>query len=159
SVGLRQRAVWIHDRAGDRQLSGEGVAFWGLFTADGHKVCYRVRPTAGTGQSLSELWMTNLLSGSTERLLPGQMITNFDLSRDDDVVAAVPDAEGKSRLWLAWLDGREPPRRIANIEGDAPRFGTKGEIFFRAADANSHALMRVDENGSAPSKIALVGSF
>jgi hypothetical protein len=87
------------------------------------------------------------------------MITNFDLSRDDRVVAAVPDGEGKSRLWLAWLDGREPPRRIGNIEGDAPRFGMKGEIFFRAADGNGHALMRVDENGSAPSKIAPVASF
>ena len=51
------------------------------------------------------------------------MVTNFDLSRDDRVVAAVPGADGKSHLWMAWLDGREPPRPLADIQGDNPRFG------------------------------------
>jgi hypothetical protein len=70
--------------------------------------------------------MSDLESGRIERLLPGQLITQHDLSRDDRLVASVREADGKLRLWLATLDGREPPRRLGDLEGISPRFGAGG---------------------------------
>ena len=159
SVGLRQRSIWLHDRGGERQLSVEGYAYWPLFSRDGRRVCYRVRATPGSGQSPSELWTTDLTSGVTQRVLMGQTVTAFDLSADDRVVAAVPAANGKSQLWLGWIDGREPARRIADIEGDNPRFAAGGEILFRAPEGNGFALSRVREDGTGRQRVASVRTF
>ena len=123
SVGLRQRSVWVHDARGDRQVSVEGYAYWPLLSADGQTVCYRVSQGAGSGQTPSELWMTDLGSGRSDRLLPGELVTTHDLSRDGRFVTAVAERDGTVRLWIGWLDGRAEPRRIPGAEGDNPRFG------------------------------------
>ena len=52
-------------------------------------VCFRVTRGVGTGQSPSELWMVDLGSGQKHRLFPGQLVTGYDVSRSDRVVAAV----------------------------------------------------------------------
>src|SRR5262249_16510747 len=57
SVGITQRTVWLHDAAGDRQISLEGYAYWPLLSADGRKLCFRVTPTSATGQTPTELWL------------------------------------------------------------------------------------------------------
>ena len=130
SVGQQQRGVWIRDAAGDRRISLEGYAYWPLFSADGKRLCFRVASGVASGQSPSELWMTDLPSGRFERLLPGRLVTQYDLSPDDRVVASVREADGKSRLWVARLDGREPPRQLGDFEAVNPRFSRTGEIFF-----------------------------
>ena len=118
-----------------------------------------MRATPGSGQSPSELWTTDLTSGVTQRVLMGQTVTAFDLSADDRVVAAVPAANDKSQLWLGWIDGREPARRIADIEGDNPRFAAGGEILFRAPEGNGFALSRVREDGTGRQRVASVRTF
>ena len=60
---------------------------------------------------------------------------------------ASPDTGGKSRLWLASLDRRSPPRQIPDIEGEQPVFGATGEIFFRRVEGISAFLYRVQEDG------------
>ena len=77
SVGQQKRGVWIHDASGERQVSLEGYAFWPLFSANGRTLCFRVTRSPATGQTPSELWMTDLDSGRVERLLPGMMITQY----------------------------------------------------------------------------------
>ena len=89
SVGLVQRSVWFQDASGERQISLEGYAYFPLLSADGRKLCFRVTRGAGSGTSPSELWMVELGSGQKHRLFPGQLVTGYDLSRDDRVVAAV----------------------------------------------------------------------
>jgi serine/threonine protein kinase/Tol biopolymer transport system component len=152
SVGLVQRSVWVRDTKGERQISLEGYAFWPLLSADGRKLCFRVAPTVTTGQAPSELWVADVSSGSTERLLAGQLVTGYDVSPDDRVVASVREADGRSRLWLAWLDGREPARRIPGAEGANPRFGKSGDVFSWAADGNGIALFRVRLDGTSREK-------
>jgi Tol biopolymer transport system component len=147
SVGQQRRGVWIHDGSGERQISLQGYAYWPLFSADGRTLCFRVTRSVATGQTPSELWMSDLESGRIERLLPGQLITQYDLSRDDRLVASVKEADGKARLWVGTLDGREPPRRLGNLEGSSPRFGAAGEIYFRATDGGAMALFRTDGAG------------
>ena len=135
SVGVRQRSVWLHDAAGERQISREGIASAPLLSADGQKVCYLVRTVFA--QRGGELRVTDVKSGRTERLLPGETVTGFDLSRDDRIVAAVVERDGGEHVWLAFLDGRTLPRRIPMAggvmpRGLEPRFGPAGEIIFRA---------------------------
>jgi hypothetical protein len=139
--------VWIHDASGERQLSLEGYAFAPLLSADGRHVCFRLTRATATGQTPSELWAADVGSGGTQRLLPGQLVTGYDVSRDDRVVAAVQEGGGKTGLWLAWLDGREPPRRIPHAEGDQPRFGREGEILFRRVERNAGVLYRISYTG------------
>jgi Tol biopolymer transport system component len=154
SVGLAQRSVWIRDASGERQISLEGYAFFPLVSADGGKVVFRVTRGVGSGQSPSELWMVELGSDQRRRLFPGQLVTGYDLSRDDRVVAAVVEGETQTGLWLAWLDGREPPRRIPEAAGDIPKFGRKGEIVYRVAEAGT--LYQIREDGTGREKIAQI---
>jgi serine/threonine protein kinase/Tol biopolymer transport system component len=154
SVGLLQRSVWVHDTSGERQISLEGYAYWPLLSASGRKLCFRLAPTVTTGQAPSQLWVADLSSGRSERLFNGQMVTGYDVSSSDDqVIASVAEADGKSRLWLAWLDGRQPAKPVPGGEGDNPRFGRNGDVFFRAADGAGMSLFRVRLDGTAPERI------
>ena len=159
AVGLVQRSVWFHDASGERQISLEGYTYFPLLSADGRKVCFRVTRGAGSGTSPSELWMVELGSGQKHRLFPGQLVTGYDVSRDDRVVAAVLEREGHTGVWVAWLDGREPPRRIPHADGDTPKFGRDGEILFRVAEKNTGVVYRILENGERREKIARVNGM
>jgi serine/threonine protein kinase/Tol biopolymer transport system component len=158
SIGMPQRSVWLRDGSGEHQISLEGYAYFPLLSADGRKVCFRVTREVGTGQTPSELWMVELGSGDNRRLFAGQMVTGYDLSRDDRVVAAVPQPDGRTEVWLAWLDGHELPRRIANADGDNPRFAPDGEILFRVLEGKTGVLYRIRENGDGRAKIMQVNS-
>ena len=154
SVGLRQRSVWIHDESGDRQVSTEGYAYWPLFSADGRQLVYRISTGSDSAEALTELWAADLESGQLAPLLPDFRVTGYQISSDGRVVASVPDASGRERLWLAWLDRRATPQRIPGAEGDMPAFGRPGEIIFRGKDGRSTALFRIREDGTGREKIA-----
>jgi eukaryotic-like serine/threonine-protein kinase len=149
SMGFRRRGIWIHDDSGERQLSGEGYAFWPLLSHDGRRITYRRAADVASGLTPTELWMLDLATGRTERVLPGRLVSNYDLSTDDYIVAAVVEPDGASRLWLASLDGLEPPRPIPGAEGSTVRFGANDDIFFYAqSDANTSHLYRIGRDGT-----------
>jgi WD40 repeat protein len=169
AVGLTQSSVWLHDGGGDRQVSLEGYALAPRFTPDGKRLLYQVRKGAA-----SELWVAELDSGRSEPLLPGiavalagsapSVLAGYDISPDGrQVVMASPDDGGRSRLWLAPLDRRSPPRQIPNIEGAQPVFGATGEVFFHGVEGTSAFLYRVREDGGGlrkafdPSIVGLMG--
>ena len=153
SVGLRRRAIFVHAANGDeRQIPAEGYAFWPVLSADGQRLCYRVTRSAVTGQVPTELWMTELATGRNERLFPGQLVTSYDLSRDGRLLAGVRDSDGKNRVWTAWLDGREPPRQVATLEGDNPRF-VGADIVFRAQEGATMFLFLVKTDGTGMRKL------
>ena len=56
--------------------------------------------------------MTDIPTGQADRLFPGQLVSTYDVSSNDRIVAAVVDSDRISRLWRAWLDGRD--RRSAS---------------------------------------------
>src|SRR4029450_14041280 len=56
--------------------------------------------------------------------------------------------KGKTRLWLAPLDRRSPPRQIPNVEGDGPLFDVGGEVVFRAREGDYGFAFRVREDGT-----------
>ena len=158
SVGLTQRGVWIHDASGEHQVSLEGYAFLPSLSADDQKVCFRLTRTAATGQTPSELWVADVRSGAVRRLFPGKLVTGYDLSRDDRVVAAVVESEGRLGVWLQALDGREPPRRIPNADGDNPRFFRQGRILFRMIQGNTAVMYQIQEDGEGREQMTDVAS-
>ena len=45
SVGITQSAVWIHDAAGDRAISSEGLAYRPHLSRDGARIFYLSIPS------------------------------------------------------------------------------------------------------------------
>jgi hypothetical protein len=98
--------------------------------------------------------MTDLASGRFDRLLPGQMVSQYDMSPDQDrVVAVVVEDDGRSRLWVAWLDHREPPRRLG-IEAVSARFGPRGMVVFNALQGSVFELFRTDVDETTPRRLS-----
>jgi len=153
SVGQQRRGIWLRTASSERQISQEGYAFWPLLSADGRRMAFRVSRGVAGGNTASELWMADLPSGRFERLLPGRLVTQFDLSLDDRIVAVVPDADGKSRLWLASLDPQDPPRSLGFESGGA-RIGQNGQIVFRASQGAADFLFETTVDGAEPRRLS-----
>jgi Tol biopolymer transport system component len=150
SVGLEQSNVWLHDPAGERQITSEGYAYTPAVSPDGSKVYYLVRSGSSRAFVAGELWVADAGSSRRDRLLPGFLITRYDISPDGKrVVFAASDASEKSSVWLARLDGRSSPQRLTSLEASRPFFGPDGDVFFLAREGASQYVYRAKEN-SAP---------
>ena len=154
SAGVYQRAVWMHDRSGDRQISVEGFAYSPRFSSDGKKLYYTVDERMSDGLIPHELWSADLNSGHAENVWRDLRVTCFSISSDDRIIAAVRETDGKTRMWLTSIGSTTLPRKISETEGDMPVFGTHGDIFF-AAEGNgvTKSLFRIREDGTNRQKI------
>jgi serine/threonine protein kinase len=155
SVGLRQRPIRLHEGGDERQISLEGYAYQPKLSPDGKRVYYRILKDAVPRFGRSELWVADLESGRNEPLLPGFLVTGYDLSADGQKVAmSTAERDGKQKLWVAQTDRRSAPRQIPGVEGgQEPLFGTAGEIFFRALEGASGFACRVREDGTGLRKV------
>jgi Tol biopolymer transport system component len=154
SAGVHESAVWIHDGAGERQLSSEGEVVGGsccaAFSQDGSSIYYLLRREEGPG---AELWRTAVDSGKSEAVFPGVSILSFDLSADGKEVTYVAAAGRSTGLWRAPLDRSLPPSKVGDAGGRWPHFGPRGQIFFEATEGNSNYLEQTNPDGSNRSKV------
>lgn len=153
SIGLRESALWIRDRHGDRALSSEGyvIPMSARFASNGKLLYYLVRRDSS---SSSELWRTDLESGKNEAALPGMSIAEFDISHDDkEVVFSTQPQGGAPQLWLARLDGSVPPRLITSSGERAPHFGRDSQIVFQFTDGKVNFIGQIRKDGSQRSKL------
>jgi serine/threonine protein kinase/Tol biopolymer transport system component len=163
SVGGKDSAVWIHDARGDRQVSSEGYAnlpglgvgpVSSVFSADGRSFYYVVRRGPATTVAAGELWVTDMDSGQSERPLPGVSMTAFEISPDGKkVVYCASDAQGQSYVWIASLQRRFSPRRLAQTENDRVFFGPEGEVIFHRSEAGHQFIFRMKDDGSQQEKL------
>jgi Tol biopolymer transport system component len=154
AVGLRERPIWFHDVAGDRQVSRERYAFRPLFYAAARKVLYRASNGYEGMTTPSEIWAADLDSGHTEAVLPGVQVTDYDLSRDGRLLVCALDSGGRPHLWLAPLDHRSPPRQIGSGEAMQALFGPRGMIFFLAREGTGKYLFEIREDGTGLRKVS-----
>ena len=152
SVALQNTSLWVHDGKGERQISLEGNGTNAKFTPDGKKLCYRIVREAPNDftwyRNPGELQIADVASGRSEPLLPGFSVLDYDISADGrHVVMSATDHEGKSRLWVAPFDRSSAPVQVPNVEGESPRFGPDGEIFFRHLEGMSTFVYRVRPDG------------
>jgi eukaryotic-like serine/threonine-protein kinase len=159
AVGLKQSSVWVHDSAGERQVSLEGYSYDLKFTPDGRRLCYRVLKGTLASNDASELRVVELESGRNEPLLPGFAVAGYgrhayDISPDGRrVVVAVLDRDGRSQLWLAPLGRGPSPHQIGNVQGGEPLFGPNNEILFRGFEGTSSYIYRIREDGTKLEKL------
>jgi Tol biopolymer transport system component/tRNA A-37 threonylcarbamoyl transferase component Bud32 len=165
SVGTVQSSVWLHDGKGERQLTFEGYSSFGTvgparsyFSADGRKLYYLVRQQAAREFEDGELWVVDLDSKRSERLLPGFTTSQFDVSVDGKrVVFTVRETGGRIQIWLASLERRFPPRKISSspFSERRPVFGPAGDILFLSVGPAERALHRMNEDGTERRRIGL----
>lgn len=156
SLGTRQSTLWIHDAAGDRQVTSDAYAFLPSFSADGKKLYYLVRTAGGLHTIRGSLWMQDLATGERQRLLPDFLVEHFDISRDGQrVVFVAANDTGRVGVWHATLDGRSAPRRLSGSEGLHAFFGQNGEVFFAAQEKDGTSIYRVMEDGGLPTKVVI----
>jgi serine/threonine protein kinase/Tol biopolymer transport system component len=153
AVGLRQRPIWFHDSSGARQISLEGYAFSPRLYLAGRKACYR-NGVWRSQSTQSEIWLSDLDSGSVERLVRGFRVNTFHLSDDGKLVFSAFDDQGKPHIWLARLDQRSPPRQISSVDGDWPVIAHNGQVFFVGKEGNNDFLFVVREDGTGLAKLS-----
>jgi DNA-binding winged helix-turn-helix (wHTH) protein/Tol biopolymer transport system component len=154
SVGSEQSTVWVRDPSGDRQITSEGYAYAPAVSPDGGKVYYLVRSGASRDFVAGELWAGDVSSSRRERLLPGVLMTRYDISADGKrVVFASRGASEKSTVWLARLDSRSPPRQLTSLDASRPLFGPGGQVFFLARDGKSEYVYRTSEDLALSEKV------
>jgi len=156
SVGLRESTIWVHDGRGERQVSSEGFAEFPIFSPDGKKLYYLMQPHGVSGAFVNgELWMVDLATNRSQRLLPDTLVTGYAISFDGSEVAySVRDDSGRSRLWLASLAFKFAPREFASSANeDEPRWDAAKRIYFRAAEGKGNYLYRMSEDGSGRTKV------
>jgi DNA-binding winged helix-turn-helix (wHTH) protein/Tol biopolymer transport system component len=156
SVGLTQSTLWVRDAKDERQISSEGFAEFPNFSRDGNKLYYLVHRKDVSGQSSSrELWVADLETGHSARLLPDTLVSDYDVSPDGtQVVFSAADSENRLHLWLASLNSDFPPRQfISPVNEDQPRWDSTGYIYFRAAEGKLNFLYRMRPDGSQRVKL------
>jgi eukaryotic-like serine/threonine-protein kinase len=166
SAGIRQGSVWLHDAKGDRQISSEGFAALpglglgggaarSVFSPDGMKLFYLARKEGSRAFNSGELWIADLESSRTEGVLPGILMSDFDLAPDGKSVAfASLNEQGSSRVWIAALDHRTPPQQVASIESNNPSFTTAGTLLFRGWEGDSNFIYSVHPNDAKPRRVS-----
>ena len=159
SIGQRQNTLWIHDGGAERPISSEGYVSGPeevgapRLSADGTRAYCLMRPN--TTSSTFELYAVNIASGKADRLFPGVVIKDFDISRDDLEAVYTTIEKGELQIWIAPLDHRSSPRLVTR-SGDEVSFGKNGEVIFRLLDEPVNYLARVNEDGSARQLISSI---
>jgi eukaryotic-like serine/threonine-protein kinase len=146
SVGSTESTVLVRDAAGERQVTSERFAVDPMFSQDGKRLFYLSieRRARGARPAGGEITAVDAQTGRAEPLLPGVPATGYSVSTDDRrVVFSAVDRQGQSRLWLAEIGLRSPPRELASVVSeDQPCFDAAGAIYFRAAEGGSNFLYR-----------------
>jgi len=152
AVGSLDRTVWMHDSDGDHQISSEGNASSPSFSADGRSLYFLMANGQTRGD---ELWVKDLGSGKVERVLPGNSMQDYSVSRDGTEVAFTEtDQSSRSNLWVAPAGRRSAPVRIPSaVAEDSPFFLPDGDLVFRAVEGGSNFLYRMKIDGSVRQKI------
>jgi eukaryotic-like serine/threonine-protein kinase len=152
SVGSQDQSVWLHDSQGEHQISSEGNTGQPRFSADGHSLYYLMAD--GETKNI-ELWVRNLTSGKSEKVLAGASPEDYAISADGSQIAFVKrDANGHSSLWVAPTSRRSSPVQLnAGGDQDSPSFLPDGTLVFRAVEGGGNFVYRSKADGSERRKV------
>jgi Tol biopolymer transport system component/tRNA A-37 threonylcarbamoyl transferase component Bud32 len=149
SVGESQSSLWVHDAAGEQQITFEGYAYLPSFSSAGDRLYYLQRSNP-TGRFVSgELWTADLRSGKKQRLLPGLLMEGYDVSPDGkQVLFITAEKQGESPLWIAPADASAPPRRLVNQLCVRAMFAPDGVVYFVGGAGETMYLQKIRTDGS-----------
>ncbi|MEE9183347.1 MAG: protein kinase [Acidimicrobiia bacterium] len=150
AVGALTQTVWVRDPAGEHQITSQGFAMGTRLAEGGRKVFYLMRQDESRAFVAGELRVTDLETGSTERLFPDFTIKFYDVSPDGRLVAFVAlDENFQTHLWLAPLDRRTPPRKLSLRSPHGVKFGSPDEliVFGQGKDTLNVNRVRISDTG------------
>ncbi len=154
SLGVHERAIWVHDGGGERPLSSEGEVAdqtSATFNEDASVLYYLLRRSEGSG---AELWRTIVSSGQSEPVFAGISMTAFDISPDGkQVVYTTAAMDGPTQLWIGPVDRSSPATRVDIAGARSPHFGSRGDILFVKAEGNENFLEQIAPDGSHLSRV------
>lgn len=165
SAGIRESTVWVHDARGDRQVSGEGFAlvpglgFAGntdrsVFSPDGKKLFYLLHKDGARAYKSGELWAADLVSGTSEVVLPGISMSEFQLAPSGDRIAFIAqDAQGMSHAWVASLDRRTPPKQLTSSVTDGISFGPGSDMYLLMKEESEEFLYHLAAGETTPQRV------
>ena len=152
SIGTSQSTLWVRDSRGERQVTSEGYSYLPSFSVDGRRLYYLVRSNGLKSWNQGALWVTDLQTGQRQRLLPDFEITHYSISADGQRVVFVSvDAQGRTPVWLASLNGEAAPRQLGTFEGSTAFFGAAGEVI--AGAQRDFYVYRMTEEGTELQKV------
>jgi len=155
TAGTQQSAIWLHDdKTGEKQITSEGYSFFPTLSPDGKRVYYLRRVTGSHSYFSGELWASDVATGTPERLFPGLVLTHFSISQDGKkVVFATEQGQGRSAIWVGWLDGTQPPRQLTFGGEYRAFFGRPGQILYQGTQT-SPRIMSINEDGSGQATVS-----
>jgi len=149
TAGTQQSSIWLHDdETGDKQVTSEGYSFLPTLSPDGKKVFCLRRVTGSHSYFSGELWVSDLGTGTAERLFPGLVLTHFSISQDGKkVVFATEQGQARSGIWVGWLDRTQPPRQLTFGGEYRAFFGRPGQILYQGTQTLPK-ITKINEDGS-----------
>jgi len=149
TAGTQLSAIWLHDDdTGEKQITSEGSSFFPTLSPDGKKV-YSLRRVSGSHSYFSgELWVSDVATGTGERLFPGLVLTHFSISQDGKkVVFATEQGQARSGIWVGWLDRTQAPRQLTFGGEYRVFFGRPGQILYQGTQT-APKIMSINEDGT-----------
>jgi len=150
ALGMRRSSIWMHDTNGERAIVPEGFAMLPRVSRDARRVFFLLRSAADS--DIFELRSLTLATGAVQTLVPGVSIVDYDISRDESEVAFTTRDGGESQIWIAPLDRRSAPRRIAS-GADQVSFGAADELIVRSIQASGNRVVRISKDGASRQEI------
>jgi eukaryotic-like serine/threonine-protein kinase len=150
SVASSVVSVWLHDNAGDQQISSEGNTSMPHLSSDGKRLYFLRSETQERGQYL---WVRDLASGQMDQVLPGVSIREYSVSQDEKKIAYVSrDSNNQPILSVAAADRRTPPLRLSSSD-DTPWFLPDGGLIVRSSEGGLNYIDRINSDGSGRRRI------
>ena len=169
SVGAEQGTVWVHDADGDRQVSGEGFAFFPYLNRDGTRLTYLLqshqnRPRAGAPQQHVEtrLMRMDMRTGDTAEMLSGPDISDYCITPDDKQLLYVArGSDDRRHIWAVPTDHAHPPRQVSPNETTDRNLSCldDGSVVFDRGERGTTYSYRMKPDGSDTQQILDVPLF
>lgn len=155
SVGTFGSTVWVHDLKGDRQISSEGFAYRPMLSPDGSKLFYLQTNNSSQSDQGGELWVSDLATGQSSKVLPGIAVQSFGLSPDGTQIVYDTIEGQQHHTWLASTEHRFAPRRIGSLVDESwPIYARSGRIYFEAVEAGHNYLYRTNADGTGQERVS-----
>ncbi len=150
AVGRTRSAVVLVDGRKTVRINSERNTDNGTWSPSGKRLLYLQDSGTNTkGWSSGQLMSYDSSMGQSENLLPGTLVADFAMSRDENFIAFTTYGSGdKLALMLARVDKKVPPKTLVDEECYQPAFGPDGLIYFREKKGTASYVYSIMQDGS-----------